>query len=213
VGIVPKIDVNPRSVDFNVVPAGGTSDLPVIVKNVGLAPLTLGAIGSPSAPFSKTGGTCTNSQVLSPGDSCTVIVRFAPTAPGSFSSGFDISSNDPVDPVVTVNLAGKSPSISVTPAAYDFGDVKVKKNKTASFVVKNGGKKNLSISSAVTGADPSIFPITTGSGNKTIKPGKTLTLKVAFKPTSKGAKSAILRITSDDPAAPITDIELKGAGI
>jgi hypothetical protein len=37
-------------------------------------------------------------------------IRFAPTAPGVFTSNFSIPSDDPVDPSVTVNLAGKASS-------------------------------------------------------------------------------------------------------
>ena len=112
----------------------------------------------------------------------------------------------------TFNLQGQIPVISVSPADQDYGNVKVKKSKTASFVVKNGGKTNLSVSSAVTGTDASMFPITSGSGSKTIKPGKTLTLKVAFKPTSTGPKSGALKITSNDPVTPTLDITLSGTG-
>ena len=70
--------------------------------------------------------------------------------------------------------------------------MKVKRSVTASFVVKNSGKANLSITSGVTGPDPSMFKITSGSGNKTIKPGKSLTIRVAFKPTSKGIEECYL---------------------
>jgi C1A family cysteine protease len=104
------------------------------------------------------------------------------------------------------------PKISITPTAYDFGNVKVKKSKTASFVVKNVGKANLSMTSEITGTDASIFRITSGSGSKPIKPGKALKLKVAFKPTSTGPRSANLRITSDDPVTPTIDISLSGTG-
>ena len=90
--------------------------------------------------------------------------------------------------------------------------VKSQKSKTASFVVKNGGKTNLSVSSAVGGTDASMFPLTSGSGNKTIKPGKALTIKVGFKPTSAGLKSATLKITSSDQVAPTLDVKLSGTG-
>lgn len=101
--------------------------------------------------------------------------------------------------------------ISVTPTAYDFGNVKVKKSKAASFKVMNGGKGNLSIiTSTITGTDASIFTITSGGGSKTIKPGKSLTMKITFKPTSKGSKSANLEITSNDPDTPTIDIPLSG---
>ena len=104
------------------------------------------------------------------------------------------------------------PNISIAPTSNDFGNVKVKRSKTASFVVKNSGKANLSITSAITGTDASMFKITSGSGSKTIKPAKSLTVKVAFKPTSIGSKNANLEITSNDPVRPTIDIPLSGIG-
>ena len=91
----PAIDVNPRSIDFGKVLPGGTSDQTVTITNVGSVTLTLGTIGSPSAPFSITGGTCTNNQTLPPQGSCTLIIGFAPTAYGVYTSSFSIPSDDP----------------------------------------------------------------------------------------------------------------------
>ena len=64
------------------------------------------------------------------------------------------------------------PEISITPMDYNFGNLKVKRSKMASFVVKNNGTVNLLITSAISGPDVSMFKITSGSGSKTIKPGK-----------------------------------------
>ena len=104
------------------------------------------------------------------------------------------------------------PDISITPNAYNFGSVKVKRSKTASFNVKNNGTGNLSINSRITDTDASMFKITMNGGSKTIKPGKTLTIKVAFKPTSTGTKSSALRVTSNDPLTPTVDIQMSGTG-
>ena len=109
----------------------------------------------------------------------------------------------------TKSTSTNVPDISVTPLSYDFGNVEVKKSKTASFKVKNNGKTDLLISTSITGTDVSMFTITSGSGvSKTIKPGKTLTIKVVFKPTSGGPKSSTLEITSNDPDTPTIDIPL-----
>ena len=106
----------------------------------------------------------------------------------------------------------KVPDISVTPLSYDFGNVKLKKSKTASFKVKNNGKSDLLILTSITGTDLTMFTITSGGGSKAIKPGKTFTIKVVFKPTSTGPKISNLGITSNDPNRPTIDIPLSGRG-
>ena len=130
-------------------------------------------------------------------------------------SGDASGATNPVTLTIDGNktVAANFSSTSVTPTFYNFGNVKVKKSKTYSFAVKNNGKDSLSItSSTITGTDASMFTIMSGGGGKTIKPGKSLTIKVAFKPTSTGSKSANLEITSNDPVAPTIDIPLSGTG-
>jgi len=123
----PAIDVNPQSIDFGKVLPGGTSEQTVKITNVGSVTLTLGTIGSPSAPFSITGGTCSNNQTLPPQGSCTLIIRFAPTAYGVYTSSFSIPSDDPVEPLVTVNpIKGTSPdhfTLTVSKAGTGNGTV------------------------------------------------------------------------------------------
>ncbi len=113
--------------------------------------------------------------------------------------------------VLTIKIS--LPEISVTPAAYDYGNIKVKRGKKASFSVKNDGTVNLTISSSIVGADATMFRIRSGGASRTIKPGKTLTINVAFRPTSAGSKEATLRITSNDPVTPTIEIPLIGTGM
>ena len=115
---------------------------------------------------------------------------------------------------VTANFtATMAPDISVTPTAYDFGNVQVKRSKTAFFRVKNNGKADLVVTMSIIGTDGSMFTAKGGSGSKTIKPGKTLSIIVTFKPTSTGLKSSTLRIASNDPDTPTVDVSLSGKGM
>jgi probable HAF family extracellular repeat protein len=102
--------------------------------------------------------------------------------------------------------------ISVTPTTYNFKYVKVKGSKTASFVVTNSGTADRIFTAAIKGEDGSMFRITSGSGSRTIKPGKNLTIKVAFKPSSRGQKACTLQITSNDAVSPAFNIPLIGTG-
>ncbi len=104
------------------------------------------------------------------------------------------------------------PDISVSPKAYDFEGVQLKKAKKAVFEVENKSSGDLSISSSITGSDASSFKITSNGGNKKIKPNGTLKITVTFKPASKGPKSAVLKITSNDVDTPKIEIPLSGTG-
>jgi hypothetical protein len=91
-------------VPFGTVILNSTSDQTVTVTNTGTADLIIGTIAGPAAPFSIT-TTCSN-QAIAPGGTCTETVQFAPTETGSFNGSFDIPSNDPDTPTITVAISG-----------------------------------------------------------------------------------------------------------
>lgn len=91
----PHISVNPTSVNFGSVTVGASSDQTVTVSNTGTDNLVLGSISVTGTYFSRQGGTCAaNGQTLTPGASCTIIVRFSPGASGTFNGNLAIPSND-----------------------------------------------------------------------------------------------------------------------
>ena len=105
--ILPDIAVTPSSIDFGNVSAGKTSEKKITIKNQGGVTLTLDTIGSVAAPFSRSGGSCKDGQILIPNAMCTVLIKYAPLADAFFTSSLDITSDDPDEPSVTVNLAGR----------------------------------------------------------------------------------------------------------
>ena len=75
---------------------GSSADQTVTVTNTGDADLSVFALGSANplgAPFELVAGQdgCSN-QTLTPATSCTVVVRYAPTAIGIHNDSFDIPS-------------------------------------------------------------------------------------------------------------------------
>jgi photosystem II stability/assembly factor-like uncharacterized protein len=213
-----NISVAPGSLDFGVVNVGQSSKQTITITNQAnsTAPL-IGSVGPLSAPFSVvSGGGAFN---LAAGQSLTVTVQFSPTTAGSASATLSIAHNatnqsNPTNVSLTGTGVGTNASgISVTPTANNYGNVKVNKSKTASFKVTNTGKGDLFILySKIKGPNGSMFTITGGRGSKHLNPGKSLTIKVAFKPVSPGSKSASLEITSNDSVSPTVNIPLSGTG-
>ncbi len=103
------------------------------------------------------------------------------------------------------------PDISVSPAEYNFGDVKIKtQSEPVTFTITNNGIGDLKITKMeITGTDAKMFK-KKGGGKKTIKPGAALDFSVTFKPTTTGGKTATLRITSNDPDEAVVEISLSG---
>lgn len=102
----PDISVAPTRINFNNVSVGNNLDQTITIRNDGAANLIVGTIGLPSFPFAIFGATCTDGMTLAPAMSCSLVVRFAPDTPGPFSSSFSITSNDPDESSVNINLNG-----------------------------------------------------------------------------------------------------------
>lgn len=117
--------------------------------------------------------------------------------------------------VVQNQIASEVGNIAISPTAHNFGSVEVGANTSHTFVLRNEdllfGSLNISAVSLV-GANPDQFAIVSGGGSFTLGPGGTRNIVVRFQPTSVGAKSAILRINSNDPDENPLDVALSGNG-
>jgi hypothetical protein len=100
--------------------------------------------------------------------------------------------------------------ISVSPSAYDFGSVEIKKSsEPVMFAIHNSGIGNLKVGSIqIAGDDKKMFKIS-GKG-RVVAAGDDYEFTVTFKPTSAGFKNAALQITSNDPDTSITTVPLSG---
>ncbi|HHJ18063.1 MAG TPA: choice-of-anchor D domain-containing protein, partial [Gammaproteobacteria bacterium] len=103
-GINPTDD---RDLPFGEVLAGTSVERTVTITNTGegvLDEIWIEDSDYLTAPFSLS-ESCSDSR-LDPGESCSFTVRFAPTTPGTFSDSFDIISEDPDEPTLTVTVSG-----------------------------------------------------------------------------------------------------------
>ncbi len=220
----PGIIVTPTNLSFGDVVVGTTSDQTITVQNSGTGILTLGTIGSPSAPFSRAGGACTDNQNLNPGDDCSIIVRFAPTATGLFNSGFSIPSNDPDEPVANVSVSGTGtlPQITVTDSVepiddhqVPFGQVTVGNSLDNTVTIRNDGNADLVIGN-VAQVDPLATPFSIvlpdNCSTQTLIPGASCVLALRFSPIVAGPFSDSFDIPSNDPVNGSMTVSVSGTG-
>ncbi len=100
--------VDDLQIPFGTVSEGRTVDQTVTIENAAGGDLVIGTIASANplaSPFSIATDNCSG-KTLSAGSNCTLTVRFTPVAIGTFSDSFDIPSNDPDQPSITMQVNG-----------------------------------------------------------------------------------------------------------
>ncbi len=224
VAIAPVASVSPPSLTFgNQRPGTESPSQPVTLNNTGTAALTITSIAT-TANFGETNN-CGGSVAAS--GSCTINATFSPPSSGPFTGTLTITdnSNGVAGSTQTVGLTGTGTATAVwlSPPSLSFGAQLVGSSSLKTVMLVNMGSTPLSISGlSVVSFAPLIltrgkagdFAILSSStcvaGGSVAGPGN-CTIKVMFKPTAAGVRSATLVIGDSDPWSPQT-VNLSGTG-
>jgi len=209
-GAQPHITVSQTTLDFGTTAPGTPVDRDLVISNTGSASLTINAQNVTGQSFALTSSAA---GTIPAGGNATARLRFNPSSPGGYNGAFEISSNDPASPTVTVTLRGiggsaAGPRIALGATVLDFGNVAVLQSKEMDLEVRNIGSSDLVISAQlIAGADALHFSITQAAASPVAAGGNT-TVRIRHLPTSGGAKVAILRMITNDPGMPTAEIAL-----
>jgi len=132
--------------------------------------------------------------------------------PGVFTAQIDVSSNDPVTPLISVPVSltvQGIPSMWIYEDSLNFGTSFVGYPAMDSLTIRNIGNDTLSVTNIVSNQPD--FSANTTSFN--VEPGDIHALYVSFTPASTGLISGELLIYSNDPNNPVDTIPVKGTGV
>jgi hypothetical protein len=217
-GVRSTLSVLPTNLSFGSVEVGKTSaGQAVTLTNTGIVVLPINSIsrsGTNPGQFTSTNG-CPSE--LTVGASCTVLVYFKPTSTGSKSATLQITPGGGAA-LQTAVLSGNgvsasaAPTYTLSPTSLGFGSVTQGSTSTAkSVTVTNTGAAVLPITSVTLGGkNPGQFSHTNSCPTQ-LSVGAKCTIKVYFKPTSKGSKSASLKVTPGGGATS-KSVALSGTG-
>ncbi len=167
---------------------------------------------------------------LSPGGATSFTITFKPTSSGPKTATIRIASNDadenPFDLTLTGLCPSPQPEIAVTNAqganlndgsaasAQNFGGGNVGlRGAPRTFTIRNTGTANLTgLAVTVAGAHPANFQVTQPASTSLV-PNTSATFTVAFRPGAAGARSAVVRIASNDADENPFRITVRGTGI
>ncbi|HUQ28545.1 MAG TPA: choice-of-anchor D domain-containing protein [Usitatibacter sp.] len=205
----PLMTLTPSSLAFSPQLIGSPSAAQVVtLSNTGTATMTVSSI-SVTGDYSQAHA-CPNS--LPVGASCTIDVKFIPTAAGARPGSLKVTSNAAGNPH-TVSISGTgvtpAPIASITPSSLSFAARTVGTTSTAqTLTLANTGTLALAITRiAVTGD----FAFTSGCA-ATLAPGASCAIDVTFTPLAIGARNGTLTITDNAAGSPHT-VALDGVGL
>jgi len=112
----PHIVLDLKRLNFGMVPVGGSAQRNSTVKNRGKAPLAVYRMHVEPSVFRVAGDMA---FTVAPLASHTVVVEYKPEADVAHQGRLTFSSNDPLQPDVSVTLLGSGTRCFVTTAAYD----------------------------------------------------------------------------------------------
>ena len=213
----PALTATPSALAFGLrtINAAGPTQTVVLANtgNVAVAFTRIALTGS--STFAIASSDC--GATLAVGASCSVPVRFAPTADGAVTSTLGVTSNAPA---VQVAITGSGttqpvgiPVLSET-GPIAFADTQVGASAAVhTTTLNNAGSGAVRISTlSLGGAQPGDFVIGgTCAANGTVSAGASCTITTALRPTAAGARSASLLLATDAGAQ--FTLPLSGNGV
>ena len=203
----------PTPLGFGTLAVGLTSPVKkVTLTNIGTTAMTISSIavtGAEAADFPETATTCGSS--LAAAASCTVSLTFKPSTTGARSASLTVTDNAAGSPQ-QVPLSGTGTTAELTPTSLSFGKVTVGTTSSVmTATLKNVGTTAITITSiTLAGLDPGDYAQTNGCASS-LAASASCTISVTFKPTTTGARSAILKVTDSAAGSPQT-VPLSGTG-
>ncbi len=210
----PRVDASPAPFAFGQTTVGSPQTRQLTLTNTGNLPagyFIAIVSGGDVSSFAISGENCTG-HIIDPGQSCTVQVRFAPTAPGAKQATLGFFGNSEGPMLVPVTGTAVAPQVSLSPSARDFGAVAVGAPATLQvFQLRNESTAAYEVQSVgLGGADLGDFAIAADACSEAVlQPGESCVIGVRFAPTAAGAKQATLRVRG---SAGTTTARLSGEG-
>jgi hypothetical protein len=214
-----SLDPAPNDYGSRLISSGPSAAATFTLSSTGNVNLTIpssgiGLTGTDSDQFQVSGGTCAaGSSSLANTQSCTVTVTFDPSSTGAKSATLAVETNAGSKSAALTGI-GTNPAGSLDPASNDFGSRLVGTETGATFTLSSSGSADLDIEGmGIGGSGGGNFGLlnygTCSVAATQLSNGQSCTVIVNFSPTSTGAKSATLDITTNDG---LKSVALSGTG-
>jgi hypothetical protein len=206
-------------IDFGTVSAGTLStEETAMLRNDGPGGVTLtviNAVGPDAVAFAVTGGTCAVGGTLFEGQTCTVLVRFAPSIAGARSAQLQVASTGSFPPTLSLvgtGLGGPTPGVALSVAALDLGPTRVgARSAPGEITLSSNGSGALQVTALAADGPFTVQTRTCPALPFTLPAGAECSIGVIFAPQAQGGVTGTLKVTTSASGTP-TEIALSGEG-
>jgi hypothetical protein len=207
--VASSLSPSSGTVSFGNVTVGSPSSESVVLTDAGSSNIAISSISISGSNFSVKSGVAVT---LTPNQTTTITVAFAPTATGSAQGTLSVVS-DASNPTMNIALSGTgiAPSSQLSPSSttLNFGNTTLNAPASLPIVLTDQGLDDVTISSVtVSGTGFSV----SGGTNVDLHPNGTATINVTFDPAHAGAASGTLTVASN-ATNPSVQITLSGTGV
>jgi hypothetical protein len=208
------IQVAPGTVDFGDVGIGQSAASSVAITNPSQKSIVISQVNLSGQAFSVTGAAQLPIQIPA-GGTLTLMIGFTPSSASSYSGQLVISSNSTTGGTASVPLSGTgtnapSPQLTVSASSLNFGSDTVNTAMLLTLTLTSTGTSAVTVNSAtISGAG---FTLVGGALPATLAPNQAVTLQLQFKPTTAGAATGNLIISSNSTTGSTAKISLTGTG-
>jgi len=206
-----EVQIMPAALTFPNVRVGQQATQVATLTNTGSKSVSITQLSLSSAEFSTSG--VAMPLTLAPGQSTQFKVAFKSSTVGDVSGTLSaMTSRGGVSTKVKLNgNSGRNAAqLSLSTSSLKFGNVLVNGTSTQAVTLKNSGTSDLSISQlAVSGAG---FSVSGVAVPVTLPAGQSMALQATFAPTTTGAVTGSVTLTSD-AQTPTSTVSLSGPGM
>ena len=218
----PRICIDHDTIAFGDRPIGTSASVTVTVSNCGGAPFSFTdvSVHPATGPGFVVDATCTTGMTLSAGQSCTAVVRFAPSVAGQESGGLWLR-NTTSAPTQLVTFYGRgtgaaagSSSLGFAPPLLQFPDTAAGASASVGLELRNLGAADITLTALVLNGPAAHDFYGTGDCvvGGTIPAGGSCHLDMVFTPQALGPRVANLNVDAPELAS-LAILRLAGNGV
>ncbi len=205
------VQISPANITFAKTPVGQKVTQAATLTNTGNEAVTITQLAASSSEFVASG--IATPLKLGPGQSAKFQVVFTGSTSGTASGTLmAMTSHGQSSSKTKLNgsAAKAAAQLALSTSNENFGSVLVNGHSTQAITIQNSGQSDMQISQiAVSGAGFSVSGVATPV---TVPVGQSMALQTTFAPTSAGAATGAITVTSD-ATNPTANVTLSGTGV